>query len=64
MGEPESESDDFVGRRMHETPRSAIANLVESLREQGWKMEMMEDESGVISIFREDRDAIEDWPKS
>jgi hypothetical protein len=53
---------DYVGRRMHTTPRSAIANLIEDLRAQGWEIELEEEASGAVTIFAETRSATEDWP--
>ena len=58
----EVDDDDFIGRRMHTTPRSAIADLVEDLRAQGWEIELEEEESGAVTIFAESRTATEDWP--
>jgi hypothetical protein len=52
---------DYIGRRMHMTPRSAIANLVEDLRAQGWEIDLEEEESGAVTIFAESCSATEDW---
>jgi hypothetical protein len=57
-----TEENDYIGRRMHTTPRSAIADLVEDLRTQGWEIELEEEKSGAVTIFAEDRSATEDWP--
>jgi hypothetical protein len=62
MEDVDNDDDDPVGRRMHTTPRSAIADLVEDLREQGWFIELEEDETGTVMIFAKDRAATEEWP--
>ncbi len=56
------DEDDPTGRRMHTTPRSAIAELVENLCEQGWHIELEENENGEVVIFAKDISATEDWP--
>jgi hypothetical protein len=39
-------------RRMHSTPRSRIAELVEELRAEGWEIELEETDEGELHIFQ------------
>ena len=53
---------DPTTQRVHSTPRSRIAELVENLRAEGWQIELEEGEHGQLVILPEDVSATEEWP--